>query len=557
VALVKKKKKLRTGGATGGAKEISTLRPRWAPKTPPCIVACPNGNDVRGCLTTIAQTEPSGRTYEESLEKAWYLLTNTNPFPATCGRVCPHLCQGDCNRGEKDGAVVFSAIEQAIGDYGLKHSFHHKKIGEESYPDEVAVIGSGPSGLSCAYQLARRGYPVTVFEAFDKAGGMLRWGIPNYRLPRDILDAEIAAILDLGIEIKYNTRVGDGISLDDLKKEYKAIYVAIGAHEGMKLGVPSEDVPNVFTGVEFLNKINAGEKVDVGKKVAVIGGGNSAIDAARVSLRLGADVSILYRRTQKEMPAIEPEIIAAEEEGIRFEFLTAPVEILKNGQKATGVKCIRMKLGEPDASGRPRPVPIEGSEFDVEADTIIAAVSQQPDFQGLDQIKNEDGWITIDEKNQTSLDGVFAGGDITNRLGLVTEAINLGRKAAKSIDAYLRGNEPDEVIAPPVVQASGVKLEYFETQPPHKALDLAVNERVTNFNEITSTLEEAQIMAESKRCFSCGKCFSCDACFSYCSEGAVKRTPEGSDLKYEFELSLCTGCKKCAEECPCGFIDMV
>jgi len=467
------------------------------------------------------------------------------------------LCQEECNRDEKDESVVFSAIERSIGDYGLKHNLSHKKIREESYPEKVAVIGSGPSGLSCAYQLARRGYPVTVLEAFDKAGGMLRYGIPNYRLPRDILDAEIAAILNLGIEIKYNTRVGDEISFDDLQKEYKAIYVAIGAHEGMKLGVPSEDVPNVFTGAEFLNKVNTGETVDVGKKVAVIGGGNSAIDAARVSLRLGSDVSILYRRTRKEMPAIEPEIIAAEEEGIHFEFLTAPVEILKNGERATGVKCIRMKLGEPDASGRPRPVPIEGSEFDVEADTIIAAVSQKPDSQGLDQIRNEDGWISTDEKNQTSLDGVFAGGDVTNRLGLVTEAIGLGRKAATSIDAYLRGVEPANVTAPPVIQASGVKLEYYETQHPYEAPSLAVTERVNNFNEITSTWEEPQVMAEAKRCFICGKCFGCDACFSYCSESAVKRTPEGAELKYEFELSLCTGCKKCAEECPCGFIDMV
>ena len=385
---------------------------------------------------------------------------------------------------------------------------------------------------------------------------MLRWGIPDYRLDKEGMDVEIKAILDLGVDIKYNVKVGVDVSLGELQKEYKAVFVGIGGQLGVKLGVSGEDVPNVMSGTDFLNKVNLGEKVDIGDKVIVIGGGNTAIDAARVARRLGADVTIHYRRTKKEMPAIEHEIIAAEEEGVNIEFLSAPVEVLNDGKRATGLKCIRMKLGEPDASGRARPIPVEGSEYDVEATTIIPAVSQQPDFTGLEPLKNEKGWISVDDKSQTPVAGIFAGGDITNQLGLVTEAISLGRKSAEAIDAYLRGTELETPTPPPIIKAENMQLGYYEAIPRNEVSVLSINDRLKDFRKVASVLDGAQILDEAKRCMSCGLCFGCDLCFNYCGDSAVKKSPEGGDYKYDFDWTMCTGCKRCAEACPCGFIDM-
>ena len=440
-----KKPVIRATSAAGA--EISPLRPRYSEKTPPCVSHCPNEADIRGWLTTIAQAEAYGKTNEQALEEAWYKITDRNPFPAICGRVCPHPCEADCNRKTKDGPVAINALERYVGDFGIAKGLKPSRLSEEKHPEKIAIIGSGPAGLSCAYQLSRHGYPVTVFEAFSRPGGMLRYGIPQYRLPRNILDAEIHRILDLGVELKCNFVVGKDISLEQLRQDYKAIFVGIGAHKGLKLGVPGEDAGNVFTGTEFLNRANSGDAVEVGNKVVVIGGGDTAIDAARVSKRLGADVTILYRRTRAEMPAIAPEIEGALEEGVAIEYLAAPIEVLRNNGTAVGLKCIRMELGAPDASGRPRPVPKTGSEFELEATMIIAAISQEPEFGPVAELREGKDWIKADEWGATKSEGIYAGGDDLS-LALVATAVYQGRMAAQAIDAHLRGGETHKARCP-------------------------------------------------------------------------------------------------------------
>jgi NADPH-dependent glutamate synthase beta subunit-like oxidoreductase len=546
------KKPVIRGAASVGA-QISPLRPRYAPKTPPCVGGCPGGADIRGWLTTIAQAEAYGRTNEQAYELAWKMITERNPFPAICGRVCPHPCEDDCNRKAKEGAVAASALERFIGDFAVARNFKLSMLTEERYAEKIAVIGAGPAGLSCAYQLARRGYPVTIFEAFRAPGGMLRYGIPAYRLPRSVLDAEISRILELGIELKCNVVVGRDVAIEQLRAEYRAIFVGIGAHKGLKLGVPGEDARNVFAGTEFLNHVNSGEGVMLGKRVVVIGGGDTAIDAARVSRRLGAEVTLLYRRTRAEMPAIKPEIDGALEEGVRIEFLAAPVEIIRKDGIAVGLKCIRMELGEPDASGRPRPVPKPGSEFEVEATAVIAAISQEPEFGGLANLREGEEWMKVDGWGATSTDGVYAGGDGVE-LGLVSIAIAQGCFAAEAIDARLRGKKLHKPDLPPPMKPEKMKLAWYKEAPRHERERIPVEQRGME-TEIESGLSDAEAQAEAKRCLSCGMCMDCEACWMYCTPGAFVKLPKGEH--YKVKLELCDGCKKCADECPSGYIEMV
>ncbi|MFH2204967.1 MAG: NAD(P)-binding protein [Elusimicrobiota bacterium] len=552
--VVKKKKKLGSmRGGDSGTHGGSDKRPRFVEKIPPCTDRCPNHNKIREALMVVSRAEEQGKTQDKAYEEAWQYFMERSPFPAVCGRVCPHPCETQCNRKDKDGAVSINSFERFLGDYGLEKGLKPVKLSAEQRAEKIAVVGSGPAGMSCAYQLARRGYPVTVFEALPKTGGMLRYGIPDYRLPQSVLDGEVQRIADMGVEIKCGTAVGKDVAMDDLRKEYKAVFVGIGGHQGLKLRCEGEDAENVYTGTSFLRRVNLGEKVDVGDKVVVVGGGDTAIDAARIARRLGAETTILYRRTKDEMPAIDEEIEGALEEDVKIHFLAAPLSIVKSNGKATGMKCQKMELGEPDASGRRRPVPIEGDTFDLEFTTLIAAISQEPDFTGLESLREGRDWVKVDEKYKTKEDGVYSGGDNIN-LGLVVDAIHHGRLAAEAIHQHLTGETPAAAARAEVVKK--VRLEHYEEKKRAAVKELAVADRMGDLSvEIASTLSGEEALGEAKRCMSCGMCFHCGNCWSFCQDNAVLK-PMSKSEPYKFKLEFCKGCSKCADMCPCGYIDM-
>jgi len=555
----KKKKPMRMSGAS--QTQQSNLRPSQVEKLAPCIANCPAGNDIRLWLNTIAQREKTGLDKEQAYTKAFNILAETNPFPALLGRVCPHPCEEHCNREDKEGGVSINALERYIGDWSLEQKLPLPKVeGEQAKSESIGVIGAGPAGLSFAYQMARRGYPVKIYEKTDKPGGMSYWGIPFYRLPEDVLMAEVERIQDLGVEIEYGVKVGGDVGPEELKSRHKALFVAIGADKARQLRVPGEDGPGVWGGTDYLYKVNAGEKIDVGDKVAVIGGGNTAIDAARMARRAGAEVTILYRRTRQEMPAIEPEIEDALKEDVKIDFLVAPVEIKRDGDTIASVVVQKMELGEPDESGRRRPVPIEGSEYEIPVDTVIAAISQEPDFDPLGELKPEQRWYEPDDHLKIK-DNVWVGGDVVNP-DLVTTAVGHGRRAAEAMHAVLQGRDLPRLEDPrPEIPAERIKKEIEDVYPtkqpveqPHRPVEEWLK---TPDQEIAQSLSEEQFLEEVSRCYSCGLCFGCERCWMFCTPGCFNKVDDpGPGQYYTINLDTCDGCKKCGDECPCGFIDL-
>jgi NADPH-dependent glutamate synthase beta subunit-like oxidoreductase/Pyruvate/2-oxoacid:ferredoxin oxidoreductase delta subunit len=570
MGLIKKNKKKKELTIRGGAgAEQSPYRPQAIEKHPPCIGTCPSGNDIRGWLTTIAQRENLGLSVEEATEKAWLIEMETNPMPSVMGRVCPHPCETGCNRKEKDGAVAINSVERYFGDFAIEKGLKAPMLEEGPYEEKIAVVGAGPAGASCAYQLARRGYKVTCFESLPHLGGMLRYGIPEYRLPREIIDAEYQRIADCGVEFKTGVTIGQDITIENLKNDYDAVFVGIGAHKGRLLGCPGEDGEGVYTGTDFLRKANGNENPEIGDNVVVIGGGDTAIDAARVTLRLGHDaagvakregakVVILYRRTRDEMPAIEREIEEALEENIIIEYLAAPHVINRDEDgKVVSMDVQHMELGEPDDSGRRRPVPIEGKISTIPCNTVISAISQAPDTESLGAF-NETGWMDADEWGKTSIDKVWTGGDNVN-LGLATISVGQGRAAAESMHAALRGEEAKKPHLGPEIGVDRLMLDFYDAKEPAERPVMSAFDRLADPTaEIDKGITAEAAIEEVTRCFSCGLCFGCERCWMYCTPGCFKKESAPTQGHYlKVNLDTCNGCKKCSEECPCGFLDMV
>jgi NADH-quinone oxidoreductase subunit F len=464
----------------------------------PCQHTCPVEMDIPAYIALIRANR---------IDDAYVVLKRTNPFPSVCGRVCGHPCQSKCRRGQLDEPLAIKFLKRYVADNARRPKTEPIPVTRK---ERVAVVGAGPSGLTAALELKKRGYAVTVFEELPQAGGMLRWGIPAYRLPREVLDREINDILDTGVELRLNTRIGRDISFEQVQRDYDMIYLAVGAHKSLKLGIPGEETEGVFGAVEMLRNHNLDQPVKLGERVAVIGGGNSAIDAARTATRLGAkDVTIYYRRERKDMPAQEVEINAAEEEGVKIEYLVAPISIKSKNGKLSGLELARMKLGLFDRSGRKRPEPLEDSKFFAEVDNVIAAISQSADLEFLQDNSNIEvnrGAIKIDRNLQTSNPKVWAGGDAVTGPAMVIDAIRAGRDVASRIDAAIREANGETPWVPPADGIIEIPFEVEEevVERPQAAMpEMLPLERRKDFREVELGYSLKLAIDEAHRCMRC------------------------------------------------------
>jgi formate dehydrogenase beta subunit len=469
--------------------------------TAPCLEACPAKLDIPGYIELIRNNK-----FGESLN----LIRKRCILPGVIGRSCTHPCEEACVRNGIDQTLSIRLLKRAAADNDLAAGASALKKPAAERPEKVAIIGAGPAGLAAAYHLRRMGYQVTIFEAFPKGGGMAAVGIPDYRLPKNILEHEVKLIRELGVDIQYNKKITK-LDMDDLTAQgFKAIFLSVGAHEGTKIGCKGENAgyEGFVDGAVFLRELALGKPIEPKGKVVIVGGGNVAMDCARSCLRLGfKEVEILYRRTRKEMPARSEEIEEALEEGIKIRYLAAPVSVLAEGSKVKGVECIRMQLGAPDSSGRRRPVPVKGSEFKVKADVVIPATGQKPELTFVKDLVPATGWGTIEvnpETLRTNLENVFAGGDCVSGPATLIEALDAGNKVARSIDAYLQGRtfEPEVSFKGIDVKAQRV-MGFVDTCAQEKVSLLDPKTRVKSFAEVEAPYNDAAAMKEANRCLRC------------------------------------------------------
>jgi len=483
----------------------------------PCQAGCPIHQNAYGYISLIAKGK-----FKEALD----VILMDNPLPSICGRVCSHPCMLNCTRNNYDQPINIPALKRFITDMFPDYKLPRPEV---EHTERIAIVGSGPAGLMCAYELRKRGYQPVIYEAMPVPGGMLSIGIPEFRLPKKIVQAEIERLIEIGVEIRTNTFVGKDITLEELRKQYQAVFIAIGAGVERKLNIPGEDLPGVWGGIEFLRKVNLEGPFRIGGRVLVIGGGNSAIDAARTAIRCGAkEVTIVYRRTKAEMPAFPEEIEQAEKEGVKFIFLASPKSILGNKESGvTGLECVRMRLGGLDETGRPSPIPIPGTEFVIECDAIIVTIGQYPDIKSLgDKLGIETtkwGTFKVDELTlETNIPGVFAGGDCVNGPDVIINAMCAGKKAAISIDRYLRGldlREGRELEGSfkPSYEVPVNKI-HLENQVP---VPIVEPELYETFEEVHRSYTPEMAMREAQRCLNCAICCDCRLCATVCEAKAI------------------------------------